>query len=221
MRSLGIVAFGLVLWQSQAAAQTANREMPPAGTPAVGTGTNGTVGWDGTANTPEFTPLTTSERVRMYLMSTFGPGAILKAAASGGIAQWSNTPKEWRGGAEAYGERVGNAFAQQVIRKTLEYGAAGALREDNRYFRSTESGFWKRTKHAVGSTFVARNDAGREHFAYTRFGSALGTAFISRIWQPPSKNTSGDAAENFGITMASDIGWNIFREFRPKHLRRK
>ncbi len=169
---------------------------------------------------PEFVPLTASERLRLYLRSTFGPAAIARAAAAGGIAQWSGIPKEWGGGAEAFGERVGNSFAKHVVRKTLEYGAATALREDNRYIHSTETGFWNRSKHAIGSVFVARNDAGREHFAYSRFGGALGASFISRIWQPRSTTSAGDAAVTFGISMATDMGWNVFREFRPNFRRR-
>jgi hypothetical protein len=70
------------------------------------------------------------------------------------------------------------------------------------------------------SVFVARNDAGGEHFAYSRFGGAAGSAFISRIWQPRSSNSSGDAATSFGIGIASDMGSNLFREFRPHHTKR-
>ena len=151
-------------------------------------------------------------------MGAFGPGAVLRAAAAGGISQWEDTPKEWKQGSEAYGERLGNSLAEHVIRKTLESGAAAALHEDNRYFASTDTGFWKRTKHAVVSVFEARNEAGREHFAYSRFGAAVSASFISRAWQPPSETHAGDAAVNFGITMAVDMGWNVFKEFRPKRF---
>ena len=214
MRSLGIVAMGLLLWQNVALAQTNNLVAAPTENSTTDT-KNGVIGGTGTAVRPEFTPLTASERWKLYLMGTFGPGAIARAAAVGGITQWSGTPKEWGGGAEAYGERFGNAFARHVIRKTLESGAAAALHEDNRYVRSTETGFWKRSKHAVASVFIARNNAGAEHFAYSRFGGAVGASFISRIWQPHSTNTSGDAAVSFGISVAADMGWNVVKEFRP------
>ena len=102
-----------------------------------------------------------------------------------------------------------------MIRGTLEYGASALLHEDNRYVPSLDTGFLKRTRHAIASTFVARNDAGHEHFAYSRFGSAFGAAFISRIWQPPSRSGAGDAVYSFGITMANGIGWDILREFWP------
>jgi len=170
---------------------------------------------------PEFVPMTASERARKYLLGAFGPGAILRAAVAGGIAQSSETPKEWGVGAEAYGERVGNVFAKHVIREALEFGGSTALKEDNRYFRSTESGILKRSKHVVASIFVARNQAGGEHFAYSRFGSVLGSSFISRLWQPRSEDSSGDAAVSFGLTMVSDLGWNFLKEFGPRGLSRR
>jgi hypothetical protein len=213
MRSLGIVAMGLVLWQNVAPAQTNNIEAPPADNSTTDAKT-GVIG--GTAALrPEYTPLTASERWKLYFLSTFGPGAIARAAFVGGINQWSGTPKEWREGAEAYGERFGNAFAIHVIRNTLASGAAAALHEDNRYVRSTETGIWKRSRHVVTSVFIARNNAGAEHFAYSRFGGAISASFISRIWQPRSTNTSGDAAVNFGLSLLADMGWNAVKEFRP------
>lgn len=214
MRSLGLVALGLLLWQSAASAQKNNF----VGLPDDTSTSDSKTGVVGVASKPEYTPLTSSERWKLYFTSTFGPGAIARAAAIGGITQWEGTPKEWRGGADAYGERVGNAFAQHVIRKTLETGAAAALHEDNRYVPSTETGFFKRSKHAVMSVFVARNNAGADHFAYSRFGGAVGASFISRIWQPRSTDTSGDAAVSFGISIAADMGFNMWKEFRPRWL---
>jgi len=167
---------------------------------------------------PDYAPMTFSERARKYIVGAFGPGAIVRAAAGAGIAQWKVTPKEWRVGPEAYGDRFGSIYATHVIREALEFGGSLALREDNRYFRSTDSGFFKRTKHAVTSVFVARNEAGGEHFAYSRFVAVAGSSFISRLWQPPSDDSGGDGAVNFGVTMAADIGWNFFHEFCPRSL---
>jgi hypothetical protein len=212
MRILATIAFGLMWVQNTAPAQTTNFDPPP---DKASPSEDGVVGAITLTTIQEFTPLTASERWRRYFVGAYGPGAIAKAAAAGGIEQWRDTPKEWRGGAEAYGDRFGSSYAKHVIESTLENGAAALLHEDNRYFRSTETGFWKRSKHAIASAFVARNDAGEEHFAYSRFGGVTGAAFISRIWQPHSTNTSGDAAVSFGISMATKIGWNFFKEFRP------
>ncbi|MBZ5622693.1 MAG: hypothetical protein LAQ69_28755 [Acidobacteriia bacterium] len=213
--ALGVMSFPSFGSAQTAAADTSAVEVSgPTDTPAAPTAT-------GTKPiAPEFVPMTASERARKYLVGAFGPGSILRAAAAGAIAQSSQSPKEWGVGAGAYGDRVGNAFAKHVIREALEYGGSTAFREDNRYFRSTQSGFFKRSKHVVASVFVARNDAGGEHFAYSRFGAALGSSFISRLWQPRSDDSSGDAAVSFGLTMVSDIGWNFFKEFCPRGLTR-
>jgi hypothetical protein len=172
----------------------------------------------------EFAPMTRSERFSKYLVGLVGPESILRAAASAGISQATNTPKEWGGGAEAYGDRVGNAFAQHVIRRTLEYGASAALHEDNRYFVSRQTGFFSRTKYAIASTLLARHDDGSRSFSFSRVGSAAGAAFISRAWQPRSRTSAGDGAVTFGLNMGADTAFNVFREFWPdmkRHLRKK
>jgi opacity protein-like surface antigen len=174
--------------------------------------------------TVEFTPMTRSERFRNYLTGTFGPGSLATAVAHAGLDQLRDSPTEWGQGSTAFADRLGNTYAKHIIRRTLELGASSALHQDNRYFASGESGVWHRTKYAIASTFLARRDDGRRTFAYARVGSAAGTAFISRAWQPPSTTDAEHAASSFGFTMAADLGTNVFREFWPdlrRHLRRK
>ena len=221
MRTSAFLLFGLLCWQTAAPAQTINDNAEPDNGHIGEASRTGMIGADATTEKPTYAPPTASERWRQYFLSAYGPEAILRASASAGISQWNDTPKEWKQGSEAFGERFGNSLAKHVVRKTLEAGAAGVLHEDNRYVQSTETGLWNRTKHAVGSVFVARNAAGQEHFAYSRFGSAIASSFISRAWQPRSETASGDAAVNFGITMAVDIGWNVYKEFRPKRFGRR
>lgn len=164
---------------------------------------------------PEFAPMTRSERFSYYLRGLVDGEAVLRAAASAGIRQAMNSPKEWGGGAEAYGERVGNGFAEHIINRTVQSGMAAALHEDNRYFVSGQTGFFRRTKYAIKSTLLARHDNGNQYFSFSRIGGAASAGFISRLWQPRSTNSAGDGAESFGITMASDVGFNVFREFWP------
>jgi len=172
----------------------------------------------------QFVPLTSSERLSKYLAGLIDGESIVRAAASAGIGQANGTPKEWGGGAESYGERVGNAFAEHVIHRTLQYGMSAAMHEDNRYFVSGQTGFFRRTKYAIKNTLLARHDNGNQYFSFSRVGGAAGAAFISRAWQPRSTTTAGDGAVSFGITMGSDIGFNVFREFWPdmkRHLHKE
>ena len=168
----------------------------------------------------QFSPMTRYERLGNYVSELTSYEGILTTAAGAGLAQATNTPKEWGGGAEAYGERVGNLFAQRVIRETLEYGISATLHEDNRYFVSGETGFLRRTKYAVMSTFLARHDNGSRSISFSRIGASAGSAFISREWQPPSTNSAGDGAVAFGFNMGTQVGFNVFREFWPDMKRR-
>jgi hypothetical protein len=173
---------------------------------------------------PVFAPMTRSERLADYLSGLADGGSIIRAAAAAGIAQAKGTPKEWGGGADGYGDRLGNAYAQHVIHDTLQYGFSAVLHEDNRYFVSGETGFFRRTKYAIVSTLLARHDNGNRSISFSRIGSAAGAGFISRAWQPPSTTSAGDGAVTFGITMGTDIGFNVLREFWPdlkRHFRKE
>jgi hypothetical protein len=167
----------------------------------------------------DYSPMTRSERLRNYLTGTFGPGSIVKAGASAGLSQLSDSPKEW-----GYGERMGNAYAKHIIRGTLQYGAAIALHEDDRYIRSGQPGFGSRLKCAVTSTFLARKDNGERTFALARVSSAAGSAFIAQQWAPASVSGAQHAASSFGFMLATDVAGNIAKEFWPdlkKHFKRK
>jgi len=174
--------------------------------------------------TDNFAPMTRSERVRAYLLGTFGRKALAGSAMHAEIGQLTHDPKEWGGNPAGYGARFGSAFAQHIIRGTLQYGASALLHEDNRYLASGKKGFWKRTEYAVSSTFLARRDNGRRCFAFARIGSAGGAAFIARVWLPRSVATASAGASSFGLTIAYDVGSNMLREFWPdlkRHFRRQ
>src|ERR1051325_8589176 len=126
------IAMSLIGIQSQAFSLTSDE-----GSSAVDTALDAiTSGAISSPATPqEYAPMSARERAHRYLVGAFGSGAILRAASAAGISQWIKTPKEWGAGAAAYGDRIGNAFAEHVIREALEYGASTALHEDNRPIR--------------------------------------------------------------------------------------
>jgi hypothetical protein len=173
----------------------------------------------------DFAPQTRSERVGAYVTGTFGDKALAESAVQAGIGTLRHSPKEWSGSITGFGPRMAANFAQHVVRGTLQHGAAALLHEDNRYRPATRKGFWKRSKYAVASTFLARHDNGRRGFAFSRIGSAAGASFIARAWLPRSIATVGAGASSFGLSIAADVGVNMLREFWPdlKHrlLRRK
>jgi hypothetical protein len=183
----------------------ANAQTAPSGGTSSSSGT-----------TPAFRPLTQSQRFHDYLKSTISLEELLRTAAGAGIEQSLNTPHEWGQGAGAYGVRLANVFGQDLLRQTLMYGSADLLHEDNRYLPMEEGGASARFKYAVESTFLARKADGSRRLSYSRLGSYLAIAFVSREWQPRSTRGPGSAMASFGTTLSAEAGFNVAREFLPK-----
>lgn len=165
-----------------------------------------------------YIPLTESERVRQYVRDLDNPFSLFTSAVIAGIGQAEDHPHEWHEGAEGFGLRFGSAYAQHIVRETLKFGAGSLLHEDDRYVPSGETGFGRRVKYAVLSTFISRHNDGSRGFAYARVGSYAGAAAISRLWQPPSTHTVGSGFSTFGISIGVAAAFNVFREFRSHRM---
>ena len=169
----------------------------------------------GTQKAATFRPMTQEQRTHLYYKSMVNPILYLKAGFSAGINQWNDKPEEWEQGASGYGKRYADIVGQYYIQKTVTFGASSLLHEDNRYFNSGKSGFWPRVGYAVESGILARHDDGSRHISISQIGGTAAGAFLSRLWQPPSQSSAGDGAVSFGITMASNMGFSVVKEFLP------
>src|SRR5215470_18500673 len=143
----------------------------------------------GTKKSTEFQPLTQKERTQIYLKTMVNPLGYGKAAFSAGVDQWKDKPEEWEQGASGYGKRFANILGQYSIQRTVTYGLASLLHEDNRYFNSGKRGFWSRTGYSLASGVLARHDDGTRHLSVSQLGGVAAGAFLSRTWQPASQNS--------------------------------
>lgn len=169
----------------------------------------------GTTKASDFKPLTQPERSHLYLETMVNPLGYIKAGFSAGIDQWSNKPPEWGQGASGYGKRYANILGQYSIQRTVTFGLSSALHEDNRYFNSGKKGFWPRVSYALSSGVLARHDDGSRSISISQLGGVAAGAFLSRSWQPRSQNSVADGAVSFGITMGSNMGFGVVKEFLP------
>jgi len=169
----------------------------------------------GVMQASQFRPLTQRERTHLYLKTMVNPLGYIKAGFSAGLDQWKDKPPEWEQGALGYGRRFANILGQYSIQRTVTFGLASALHEDNRYFNSGKRGLWPRTGYALASGMLSRHDNGSLHLSISQVGGVAGGAFLSRFWLPSSQHSAGDAAVSFGITMASNMGFGVVKEFLP------
>ncbi|HXY09316.1 MAG TPA: hypothetical protein VEI52_15845 [Terriglobales bacterium] len=169
----------------------------------------------GTQKASNFRPMTERERVHLYAKTMTNPLGFAKAAFSAGIDQWNDKPSEWEQGASGYGKRFANILGQYSIQRTVTFGLGSVLHEDNRYFNSGKKELWPRVSYALTSGILARHDDGSRHVSVSQLGGVAAGAFLSRFWQPPSQHSAGDGAVSFGITMGSNIGFSVAKEFLP------
>ena len=169
----------------------------------------------GATKASDFRPMTQGERTDLYWKTMVNPLSFVKAGFSSGIDQWNDKPSEWQQGAAGYGQRYANILGQYSIQRTVTFGLSSLLHEDNRYFNSGKHGFWSRTSYALESGLIARHDDGSRHVSISQVGGVAAGAFLSRAWQPTSQHSAGDGAVSFGISMASNMGFSVVKEFLP------
>jgi hypothetical protein len=169
----------------------------------------------GTKTSKQFVPMTQAQRNRLYFKTMTNPLGFIKAGFSAGIDQADDKPGEWEQGMSGYGKRYANILGQYSIQRTVTYGLGSALHEDNRYFNSGKHGFWPRTGYAITSGILARHDDGSRHFSISQVGGVAAGAFLARAWLPPSQSSAGDGAVSFAITMGSNAGFGIVKEYLP------
>jgi len=111
------------------------------------------------------------------------------------------------------------------VRNTMSFALDTTLHEDPRYYRSTDTGFWRRTKHALRGTILTHTDAGGETFSWWRFGSAYGATYISNQWYPDRVNTVKldltEGTTQIGFDFLANFGAEFWPDVKKKVFRRK
>ena len=169
--------------------------------------------------------LTVTDKLQYHAKGAFAPMSIVGLAAYAAILQEANAPLEWGQGGAAYGKRFASMVAWSGIHSALAFGLDSALHQDPRYFRSSGTGFWHRSGHALRGTILTRTDRGGETVSTWRIGSAYGSAFLSNMWYPDRLNTARLGLIQGSVTLGFDLVGNLGKEFWPdikgKVLRRK
>jgi len=169
-----------------------------------------------TRDTPQdMHPIGWEGKLRFHAVSAYGPAALAGAVVYDGFLQGINFPREWGQGGLGYGKRLGSTLAYSGVRNLLGFALDSGLHQDPRYYRSTEHGAWRRTKHAFRETILTHKDSGGETLATWRLGSAYAAAFISNEWYPDRVNTVALGFSQGSTQLAFDLLSNLGSEFWP------
>jgi hypothetical protein len=156
-----------------------------------------------------------NEKLSLHWNNSASPIAMVGILGYAGVLQELNSPREWKQGWGAYGQRVGSTMGASLIHSGLAFGLDSTLHQDPRYFPAIKGNWLKRTGHAVRGTILTRTDSGGEAFSTWRVGSAYGSAFLSNLWYPKRLDTFKLGAGQGSITLGFDLVKNLATEFWP------
>jgi hypothetical protein len=72
-----------------------------------------------------------------------------------------------------------------------------------------------RAAYAASRIFIARDDGGKGRLNTSYFLGVLTSVVIHTAYRPYWARSASAAFNNFGSTIGSDAGINLFREFQP------
>jgi hypothetical protein len=88
-------------------------------------------------------------------------------------------------------------------------------RRNARYQPSTSGSFMGRATYAVSRIFILRDDSGKGRLNTTYFLGALTAVAVHSAHRPYWARSASEPLNNFGSTIGSDAGINLFHEFEP------
>ena len=89
------------------------------------------------------------------------------------------------------------------------------LKQSLRYYPSTSDSLMGRAVYAASRIFIVRDDAGKGKLNTSYFLGVLTLVAIHNAYRPYWARSASATFNNFGSTIGSDAGINLFREFQP------
>jgi hypothetical protein len=170
---------------------------------------------------PKLTPyrLDASDKFYIYVHEAYGPPAVILPAIGAGLGMIHPKPAyptDWKDGAGAFGRRYGDSLARDTAKSTAEFMTGAVLHEDPRYLRSTSTGAFGRTFHALAFTLFDKTDSGRTTLAVSNFAGAAADGFVGMAYLPAGFNDLTHAGQRATASMGEVAFKNILTEFEPE-----
>ena len=96
-----------------------------------------------------------------------------------------------------------------------KYLYPSSLKQNLRYHLSNGGGIMGRATYAASRIFIVRDDSGKGRLNTSYFLGALTSVAVSTAYRPYWARSSSATFNNFGSTIGSDAGMNLFHEFGP------
>lgn len=164
-------------------------------------------------------PLTVKGKLRYFAVESFRPGIYPVAAFYTGLTMASPPkayPAEWRQGFPAFARNYGDFMGSWASVQGGKFVAASILREDPRYFTSTNRNFFARVLNTVRYAVVDRSDSGHSRLALSNMAGALAGGFVGNAYLPDPYANASRGFRRSAIALTGFVTSNLGDEFHPE-----
>ena len=164
---------------------------------------------------PTVQPPTPIEKFQVFVEDATSPLTFGAAGVSATLLRESQEHLP-PGAQSSYFALYSSAIAQKESSAFFgKYLYPSLLKQDPRYHPSTSESFWGRTGYAASRLLITRNDAGHSTVNTSYLLGVLTSVAVASAYRPYWKMSGSETFANFGSTIGSDAGMNLFREFWP------
>lgn len=154
------------------------------------------------------------DQFRDWAMNAAGPAAIAGNLVGASWRQWvTEEPVEWGDEGRDFAKRFGTGSLTTAISETSLSLASAAMRQDPNYYRSPDTGFGPRLRHALAMTFLARRPDGRAVFSPAKTLSPFVGPVTTQTTLYPGDHQVVDGLVSGLYGLLINASWNAAREF--------
>lgn len=158
-----------------------------------------------------------AEKFDLFVSNSFEPVTFVGAGFNSAIAHAENSDPSFGQGMASYGKRYAAALADTTSSDFFHTFVFPALfRQDPRYYRRLEGSAGQRFDHAISHVFVARGDSGKKMFNFSEWVGTVSAVVLANTYHSGNQRGLGAAARRSGISISSDMGFDVLREFWPE-----
>jgi hypothetical protein len=177
--------------------------------------------------TPHYKPgaalctLEVKDKFILFVADTFDPVTFLISGFNAGIGQAENTDPSYGQGAAGYAKRFGANMAGQAASGFFkDFAYPTIFAEDPRYYRLGEGSGQRRFFHAVEHVYLARGENGSRMPNISEWLGTTSAVLLGNTYHPDNRRGFTNTAQRVGSGVASDIGYDVLREFWPEIARK-
>jgi hypothetical protein len=161
--------------------------------------------------------LTTRGKFMLFVHDSTDPVTFLGAAFNAGLDQAEDTDPtfghDWAGYGKRFGAELANNSSSAFFK---DFAYPAIFSEDPRYFRLARGSTHARLLHALGHVILAHRENGTYMFNFSEWLGTASAATLADTYHPGNRPGVGPVAENVALGIASDMGYDVLREFWPE-----